>query len=329
MWKIAVDAMGGDNAPKAIIEGALLALKRHDNIHISLIGQKDVIDQYLPEGVERVDVVHMPEVIETCEPPLVAIRKKKNSSLVEGLYMVKDGRADAFITAGSTGATLSGALFYTGRIKGIQRPALAPMLPTKDGNALLIDCGANAEVKEEYLVQFAHMGSAYMELVMGVQNPKVALVNIGAEDEKGSELYRNTHKRLREEETINFVGNLEARYANSGEADVLVCDGFTGNILLKTMEGTAMFLLKVIKEELTKNVFRKIGALILKGAFKEVKKKLNHDEVGGAPLLGIDGCVIKAHGSSNPYSFSMAVGQAVAYLDGDVTQAIKSKIEKE
>lgn len=326
MWTLAIDAMGGDNAPRAIIEGTITALNKNKNIKVLLFGIESEIRKHLDVVPERVKIIDTPEVIETCEPPLIAIRKKQNSSLIQGLLAVKSGDADAFISAGSTGAVMAGALFRVGRIKGIKRPALAPVMPTKTGTAILIDCGANADCEVAFLEQFALMGSAYMELVENVKNPRVGLINIGAEEEKGNTLYKETHKALKKISVINFVGNIEARDCSLGTADVLVCDGFTGNILLKSMEGMAKYLFSLIKEQIMQSAIRKFGYLLLKKGFIKVKSSLDYKEYGGAPLLGIEGCVIKAHGSSDAYSFSGAITQAIKYLDKDVTSMIKGKL---
>ena len=327
MWTLAVDAMGGDNAPKDIILGTLDALEKNNNIKVLMYGIETEIKKYMPEENDRVTIIDCPEVIETCEPPLIAIRKKTNSSLIKGLLAVKSGEADAFISAGSTGAVMAGALFKVGRIKGIERPALAPILPTKQGKAMLIDCGANADCEVKFLEQFALMGSAYMELVEGIKNPRVGLVNIGVEEEKGNNLYKKTYKSLKEMDTINFVGNIEARDTTEGEADVLVCDGFTGNIVLKTLEGMATYLFSLIKEQIMQSGIRKLGYLLMKSGFRTVRDKLDHKAYGGAPLLGIKGCIIKAHGSSDPGAFFGAIKQAVIYLEQDVTNVIGKKIE--
>jgi len=327
MWTLAIDAMGGDNAPKSIVEGTLLALEQNKNIKVLMYGIEDEIKKHMPENHERVTVVDCPEIIETCEAPLIAIRKKTKSSLIKGLLAVKSGEADAFISAGSTGAVMAGALFKVGRIKGIDRPALAPILPTKQGKALLIDCGANADCEVKFLEQFALMGSAYMELVENVKNPRVGLINIGVEEEKGNNLYKKTYKSLNQMETINFVGNIEARDTTDGEADVLVCDGFTGNIVLKTLEGMATYLFSMIKEQIMQNGIRKLGYLLMKNGFRKVRDKLDHKAYGGAPLLGIKGCVIKAHGSSDDGAFFGAIKQAIKYLDQDVSSVIRTKIE--
>ncbi len=327
MYKIAIDAMGGDNAPNEIIKGALDARREMEGVEIVLLGKKDVIQAQLDKLGETAEIIDAPDVIHTGDKPLVAIRQKKNSSLIKGLLMVKDGTADAFVSAGSTGAVFAGALFNVGRIKGVDRPALAAILPTRDGKTILLDIGANADCKEKYLIQFAKMGRTYMKYVEGVANPTVGLINIGTEEEKGSELYREVNKLMREDESLNFVGNVEPREALNSAADVLVCDGFTGNILLKTLEGMAVYLFKNIKAELMKNIVTKLAAAILKKGFNNVRGKIDHKEYGGTPLLGVQGCVIKAHGSSDAYSFKRAIVQAVNYLEKDITNVIKDTVE--
>ncbi len=327
--RIAVDAMGGDFAPKEIVQGSVLALERYPELTITLVGLQDAMEQALGEASrERLTLLHAPSVIATGEPPLEAIRKKKDSSLIMGLDLVKQGVADAFISAGSTGAVMSGALFHLGRIKGIARPALAPMLPTKTGRALLIDCGANADCKSSYLVQFAMMGSAYMKEVCGLENPRVALVNIGAEEEKGNLLTREVHQLLRAS-SLNFVGNIEPREALFGGADVLVTDGFAGNMVLKSLEGAAMFLMDMMKEEFMASLPRKLGAALLMPALRKVKARMDYTEYGGAVLLGVEGCVIKAHGVSKAKSFANAVTQAVQCVQGDVAGKIRSALAEE
>ncbi len=327
MFKIAIDAMGGDNAPNEIIKGALDAQKEMEGIEVVLLGQKDIIQKQMDLHSEKAEIIDCPEVIHTGDKPLVAIRAKKNSSLIKGLLMVKENTADAFVSAGSTGAVFAGALFNVGRIKGVDRPALAAILPTQNGKTILLDIGANADCKDKYLIQFAKMGRTYMKLVEGIDNPTMGLINIGTEEEKGSELYREVNKLMREDESLNFVGNIEPRDALNGAADVLVCDGFTGNVLLKTLEGMAVYLFKNIKAELYKNIFTKLAAAVLKNGFKNVKIKIDHKEYGGTPLLGVQGCVIKAHGSSDAYSFKRAIMQAVNYLEKDITNVIKDTVE--
>lgn len=326
MYKIAIDAMGGDNAPNEIIKGALDARREIEGIEIVLLGQKEVIERELAKHGEKAEVIDCPEVIHTGDKPLVAIRTMRNSSLIQGLLMVKDKSADAFVSAGSTGAVFAGALFNVGRIKGIDRPALAALLPTKEGKTMLLDIGANADCKDKYLIQFARMGRTYMKLVEGIENPRVGLINIGAEEEKGNELYREVHQMMKKDDNLNFIGNVEPREALNSAADVLVCDGFTGNVLLKTLEGMATYLFKNIKLELMRNLKTKIAAAILKKGFLNVKSKLDHKEYGGTPLLGVQGCVIKAHGSSDAYSFKRAIVQAKTYLDNDITNVIKDII---
>ena len=327
MYKIAIDAMGGDNAPNEIIKGALDARREAEGVEVVLLGQKDIIQAQLDKLGETAEIIDAPDVIHTGDKPLVAIRQKRNSSLIKGLLMVKDGTADAFVSAGSTGAVFAGALFNVGRIKGVDRPALAAILPTQKGKTILLDIGANADCKDKYLIQFAKMGRTYMKLVEGIENPTVGLINIGTEEEKGNELYREVNKLMREDESLNFVGNVEPREALNSAADVLVCDGFTGNILLKTLEGMAVYLFKNIKAELMKNIITKLAAAILKKGFNNVRGKIDHKEYGGTPLLGVQGCVIKAHGSSDAYSFKRAIIQAVNYLEKDITNVIKDTVE--
>ncbi len=327
MYTIAIDAMGGDNAPNDIIKGALDARREIEGIEIVFLGKKDIIQKQLEKYEETAEIIDTQQVIHTGDKPLIAIRRKKDSSLVKGLLMIKDNTADAFVSAGNTGAIFAGALFNVGRIKGVDRPALAVILPTKTGRTILLDIGANADCKEKYLVQFAKMGRAYMKFVEGIENPTVGLINIGSEEEKGSELYRNVHQMMKKDESLNFVGNVEPRDALNSAADVLVCDGFTGNVLLKTLEGMATYLFKNIKIELMRNIWTKLAAAILKKGFINVKSKLDHKEHGGTPLLGVRGCVIKAHGSTDAYSFKRAILQAKIYLDKDITNVIKDTIE--
>lgn len=323
---IAVDVMGGDRGPAEIIEGVKTALTRHPELRVTVIGPMDVLKGALIEGMpDRLSLLHSPEIITTEEPPLVAIRRKKDSSLMLGINMLRERQTDAFLSCGSTGAVMSGALFNVGRIRGAKRPALSPTLPTRTGKALLIDCGANADCKPDYLVQFGYMGAAYMQVVHGIKNPRVGLVNIGVEEEKGNELYRETHGLLKRS-GLNFVGNIEARDVLDGSADVLVCDGFTGNILLKTMEGTASYIMGALKQELTRSTLTKLAAALLRSRFVAIKKKMDYTEYGGALLLGIDGCIIKAHGSSNAKAFSFAIEQAIAYVEGDVTRLISERL---
>jgi len=325
--KIAIDAMGGDHAPEAVLQGALLAREENPDAELILLGRLADMEAVL-EGVsrERLTLVDAPEVIETGDAPIQSIRTKKNSSLVRGLAMVKAGEADAFVSAGSTGALMAGALFGIGRIKGIERPALAPLLPTRKGTrSMLIDCGANAQCRPESLLQFAQMGTAYMNAVEGVDKPVVALMNIGTEEEKGNDLYKEAHQALKAS-GLNFYGNLEARDTLEGVADVLVCDGFTGNMILKTIEGTAKFILRFMKDRFLGSLHGKLGALLLKGDLKAAQKELDYTQYGGAPLLGVKGVVIKAHGSSNDLAFSRAVGQATKAVRQNLVRRIEETL---
>ena len=327
--KIFVDAMGGDFAPQAPVEGAIEALRRYPEIEVVLAGAIPEIEKYLVDCDDvrsRIELVDAPEVITNEESPVMGVRRKTNSATVKGMLALRDKAVDGFVSAGSTGAVLAGGMFRLGRIPGIERPALAPMLPNGKGYVLLIDCGANVDCKPEYLIQFGMMGTAYMQGVMGVKNPRVGLVNIGAEAEKGNALVKETYP-LMEQAPYNFVGNVEARDVMSDTADVLVADGFAGNLILKNTEGVAMALLKIIKSEMMADTRGKIAGLIGKPAFKRVKKLMDYTEVGGAPLLGVQGAVVKAHGSSNAHAFSCAIGQLVKMIDGKVVSIIEKGVE--
>ena len=327
--KIAVDIFGGDNSPSALIDGCVDAAKLYDDVEFIFTGDERIITDYMSEkgyGSSRISIIDAPETITCGEQPTVAIKRKKNSSLVKALELVASKEADAFVSAGSTGAVLAGATLIVRRIKGVKRPALAPVMPTVKGPVLLIDCGANVDCKPNYLQQFAVMGSAYMKKVCGIDAPRVGLINNGAEAEKGNELTKSAYKLL-ENTDINFVGNCEARYTMTGDYDVLVCDGFVGNAVLKCTEGVARSVMSIMKQELMASPITKLGALISKSGFKRVKKRMDYTEYGGAPLLGINGCIIKAHGSSNAKAITSAIGQARSYCIGDVTAAIQSGIE--
>lgn len=331
MIKIVLDAMGGDNAPQATCEGALLALRADKELTIILAGDPKQIAPYInnAEDVkERLIVLDAPEVITNNESPALAIRQKKDSAIVRGMLMVREGEADGFVSAGSTGAVLVGGMLRLGRIPGIERPALAPLLPGKKGHFLLIDCGANVDCKPEYLAQFGLMGDAFMEKTMGIARPRIGLVNNGAEEEKGNALYAEAHQLLKKKD-INFVGNVEARYIPADQADVIVCDGFDGNIILKYTEGVAETLLGMIKQELMADTRSKIGALLAKPAFARVKKLMDYTEVGGAPLLGVRGAVVKAHGSSNAKAIFGAIRQASLMIRSKVPEAIEQKLVKQ
>ena len=327
--KVALDAMGGDNAPTEIVKGAVDVISKRDDIKVYLIGQEDVVAKELSKysfPKERIDIVDAPEVIEMAEPPVEAIRKKKQSSIVVGMNMVKNREADAFISAGSSGAVLVGGQVIVGRIKGIQRPPLAPLIPTEKGVSLLIDCGANVDARAEHLVQFAKMGSIYMEHVVGIKNPRVAIVNIGAEDEKGNALVKETLPMLRECETINFVGSIEARDIPKGDVDVIVCAAIVGNVILKLYEGLSSTLIGVIKKGLKSTLKSKIGAALALPALKKTLKAFDATEYGGAPLLGLNGLVVKTHGSSKAKEISNAIYQCVAFKENAINDKIKENI---
>lgn len=328
--KIAVDAFGGDNAPRAVVEGCISALKTYDDISITLCGDEQSIRNELAAleyDSTRVEIHHAPEVIGCDEQPTMAIRRKKNSSLVKAMELVRDKEAECVLSAGSTGAVLAGATFIVRRIDGIKRPALGVVFPAEKGCVLVMDCGANVDCKPSYLMQFAVMASAYMKDVMGVENPRIGLLNNGAEAEKGNELTKSAY-RLLESAPVNFVGNCEARDILSGQYDAVVCDGFAGNIVLKYTEGLSSTLISMLKGELMADTASKIGALLAKPAFRRFKKIMDYTEYGGAPLLGIDGGVVKAHGSSNAKAFAAAVGQARRFALGGINDSIREAIAK-
>ena len=326
---IYVDAMGGDLAPEAPVKGTIAALRKYPDLEIILAGRLDEVKPFLADYEDvkdRLTLEEAPEVITNHESPVMGVRKKVNSATVQGMLKVRNGEADGFVSAGSTGATLAGGMFRLGRIPGIERPALAPLIPNGKGYFLLIDCGANVDCKPEYLVQFGIMGDAYMKGVMGMDNPRIGLVNIGAEAEKGNALVKETYP-LMEKAPYNFIGNVEARDIPLDQADVVVTDGFGGNLILKYTEGLATALMGMIKKEMMADVRGKIGGMIAKPAFRRVKKLLNSDEIGGAPLLGVQGAVVKAHGSSNDYAFCSAIGQCVKMIEGRVVRKIEEKLK--
>ena len=329
MIRVAVDAMGGDYAPVEMVKGAVDAVAKTDQIEIALVGKEDVVRRELEKysyPKDRIRVVHASEVIETEEPPVNAIRKKKDSSIVVGMNMVKKQEADAFVSAGSSGAILVGGQVIVGRIKGIERAPLAPLIPTAKGPALLIDCGANVDARASHLVQFAQMGSIYMKHVVGVDNPKVAIVNIGAEEEKGNQLVKETYPLLKECKDINFTGSIEARDIPKGDADVIVCEAFVGNVILKLYEGLAGTLLSKVKQGLMSTLRSKIGALLIKPALKKTMKEFNTDDHGGAPLLGLRGLVVKTHGSSNAKDVKMGILQCVQFTEEQINEKIKENL---
>ena len=328
--KIYVDAMGGDFAPEAPVKGALRALRQYPHLEIILAGRLEEVRPFLAgsEDVEsRLILEEAPEVITNHESPVMGVRKKVNSATVQGMLKVRSGEADGFVSAGSTGATLAGGMFRLGRIPGVERPALAPVINNGRGRFLLIDCGANVDCKPEYLVQFGVMGDAYMRGVWGLEKPRIGLANIGAEAEKGNALVKETYP-LMEKAPYDFVGNVEARDIPLDAADVIVTDGFSGNLILKYTEGLAKALLGVIKQELMADFRGKVAGLLARPSFGRVKKVLDPDEVGGAPLLGVQGAVVKAHGSSNDYAFCNAISQCVRMIDGRVVQIIEEGVRK-
>lgn len=328
--RVVVDAMGGDNAPKEIIKGAMEAIGQNDSIQVILTGKEEVIKDELAGytyNKDQVTVVNATEVIETAEPPVMAIRKKKDSSIVVGLKMVKNGEADAFVSAGSSGAILAGGQLLVGRIKGVERPPLAPLVPTAKGFSLLIDCGANVDARPSHLVQFAQMGSIYMENVMGIKNPKVGILNIGAEEEKGNALVKETFPLLKECKGINFIGSIEARDVPYGEADVIVSEAFAGNIALKMYEGVGGVLLSKIKGSLMSSLRSKIGALLIKPALKSTMKAFDASEYGGAPLLGLNGLVVKTHGNAKAKEVRNSILQCVTFKEQRISEKITECIQ--
>jgi glycerol-3-phosphate acyltransferase PlsX len=329
MIKVAVDAMGGDNAPGEIVKGAIEAVATRNDIKVLLVGQQDVIAEELGKYTypkEQVEIVNADEVIETAEPPVMAIRKKKNSSIVVAMNMVKHMEADAIVSAGSSGALLVGGQVIVGRIKGIDRPPLAPLIPTEKGASLLIDCGANVDARPSHLVQFARMGSIYMEHVVGIKNPRVAIVNIGAEEDKGNALVKETFPLLKECTDINFVGSIEAREIPHGEADVIVCEAFTGNVILKLYEGIASTLVGAIKKGMMSTLRSKIGAVLALPALKQTLKAFDASAYGGAPLLGLNGLVVKTHGSAKANEVKNSIIQCVTFKEQDISGKIKKNI---
>lgn len=330
--RVAVDAMGGDNAPVEIVKGAVEATKERENIKVFLVGKEDVINAELNNYTfdkERITVVNANDVISNEEAPVMAIRSKKDSSIVVALNMVKNGEADAFVSAGSTGAVLVGGQLIVGRIKGVERPPLAPLIPTANGVSLLIDCGANVDARSSHLVQFAKMGSVYMEHVVGIKNPRVAIVNIGAEEEKGNMLVKETFPLLKNCNDINFIGSIEAREIPSGAADVIVCEAFVGNVILKLYEGLGSTLIKKIKNGLMSTTKSKIGALLCKPALKETLKTFDASKYGGAPLLGLKGLVVKTHGSSKSVEVKNSIIQCITFTEQQINDKIKMNIQVE
>ncbi|MDR1912865.1 MAG: phosphate acyltransferase PlsX [Clostridiales bacterium] len=330
---IAIDAMGGDSAPAEIVKGALESLSDGD-FKLILIGVESAIKRELAKyslsdnQINRIEIVAAKDIIGNDESPVQAIRTKKDSSIVRGLNLLKDQKAQAFLSAGATGAVLTGATLIVGRVRGIERPALGTLLPNSRGFSFLIDSGANVDAKPQYLLQFASMGSLYMEHILSVKKPRVGLLNIGAEREKGNALTKEAYGLLEKSSDINFVGNVEARDVPLGAVDVVVCDAFAGNIVLKYTEGFAKAMMGMIKEELMSSYMSRIGALLAKDAFSNLKKRFDYREVGGAPLLGLKGLAVKAHGSSDSLAIRSALKQCVSFCAKDVVEKIARSIQK-
>jgi len=325
--KLALDAMGGDHAPKEIVLGAIKAVQAFDDLHICLVGDEAKIKEHLTPH-DRISILHTEEVILGTDEPVKAVRRKKNSSMVLAAKLVSDGEADGCISAGNTGALMATGLFIVGRIEGIERPALAPTLPTIGGEGfLLLDVGANVDAKPEHLLQNAIMGSIYAEKVRGVKNPRVGLLNIGTEEKKGNELSKLAFDLIKEA-PVNFIGNVEARDLLDGVADVVVTDGFTGNMVLKTIEGTALSVFKMLKTTLYSSLKTKLAAAVLKPDLMQLKAKMDYSEYGGAGLFGLKAPVIKAHGSSDANSVYNAIRQTRDMVEKKVAPTIKDAISK-
>ena len=327
--KVAVDAMGGDYAPQEPVKGAVAAVNDSQEVFIYLVGRQEEIQRELDKYTypkDRIQVVPAEEVIETGEPPVKAIQKKKNSSLVVALKLVRQGEASAFVSCGSTGAVLVGGQVLVGKIRGVERAPLAPLIPTAKGVSLLIDCGANVDARSSHLVQFAKMGSIYMENVMGIKNPRVGLVNIGAEEEKGNALVKETFPLLKECPDINFIGNVEARDIPKGVCDVIVCEAFVGNVILKLYEGVGATLISKVKEGMMTSLRSKVGALLVKPALKSTLKSFDASQYGGAPLLGLKGLVVKSHGSSKSGEMRNSILQCITFTREDICGKIRDHI---
>lgn len=326
--RIVVDGMGGDNAPKAVVGGVVEAINEF-NVEIAITGDKELLEQEFADyefDRSKLEIIHTTEVIENEEKPVQAIRRKKDSSMVVALNLVKENKADAIVSAGSTGALLTGATLIVGRIKGIDRPCLCPCMPNiKGGMTIIADSGANADCKPRNLSEFAMMSNIYLKKVLGMENPRIGLGNIGSEEGKGNELVKSAYNELKTMD-LNFIGNIEGRDVIESKADVIVCDGFTGNIMLKTCEGVAMGMMKLMKETLMSSFKGKLGALLIKEDMRKLKAFLDYSEYGGAPFLGVKGGVIKAHGSSNSKAIKNAIKQAINFTEGNVVEDIEAYI---
>ena len=324
--KLAIDGMGGDHAPQSVVEGVLLALNDFPNVEIQLYGKEQELKKYISSSHERLEIVHCEEVVEGEDDPARAVRRKKDSSMTRMLEAVSEGRANACLSAGNTAALMAGGLFKVGRIEGVFRPALSTTLPTIDGKGfLMLDLGANSEAKPENLLQYAIMGDIYAKKVRGIDNPRIGLLNIGTEEKKGNELTKSVYQLL-SDSNLNFVGNVEARDLLQNVADVVVTDGFTGNMVLKSIEGTAGAMMSMLKEVFMASGKTKIGALLVKSELKGLKTKLDYSEHGGAALFGLQAPVVKAHGSSNARAIYNAIRQASIMVEHDVTKIMTTTI---
>ena len=330
--KIIVDIFGGDNSPEALVKGSIDAMTERSDLEIVMVGDESKIADELKKykhDAGKIEIINAKDVITNDDVPTMAIKTKKESSLVKALEALKS-REDicGMVSAGSTGAVLTGGIFKVGRIKSVSRPALAPVLPTKTGgNVCLIDCGANVDCRPEFLTQFALMGSCYMKAVFGIENPRVGLVSVGVEDKKGNELTKEVFKALKEM-PINFVGNMEARDALTGNYDVLVCDGFVGNVLLKTAEGTAGMVMSMLKKAIMGSASAKFGSLFMKKAFGKLKHDMDYNRRGGAPFLGVEKVMVKAHGGSNDIAVKAAVLQTVKMAENNLVASIKQELDR-
>ncbi len=328
---VALDAMGGDYAPVETVKGGVDAVNASKEIKVLMVGDEEKIRKELAKYTydqERIEVVGATEVIDNNEPPVQAIRNKKDSSLVRCQRLVKQGEADAMVSAGSTGAVLAGGQLIVGRIKGVHRPPLAPLIPTEKGFSMLIDCGANVDARAAHLLQFAKIGTLYMRHIMGIENPKVAIVNIGTEEEKGNQLVKEAYPLLRECSSINFIGSIEARNIPAGDADVIVCEAFVGNVILKLYEGVAMTLVHKLKASLNASFRGKVGGLLVKPAVKTMMKEFDATEYGGAPLLGLKGLVVKSHGSSNAYEIQNSILQCISFKKQNINVRIEEALNQ-
>lgn len=328
---VALDAMGGDYAPVETVKGGVDAVNASKEIKVLMVGDEEKIRKELAKYTydqERIEVVAATEVIDNNEPPVQAIRNKKDSSLVRCQRLVKQGEADAMVSAGSTGAVLAGGQLIVGRIKGVHRPPLAPLIPTEKGFSMLIDCGANVDARAAHLLQFAKIGTLYMRHIMGIENPKVAIVNIGTEEEKGNQLVKEAYPLLRECSSINFIGSIEARNIPAGDADVIVCEAFVGNVILKLYEGVAMTLVHKLKASLNASFRGKVGGLLVKPAVKTMMKEFDATEYGGAPLLGLKGLVVKSHGSSNAYEIQNSILQCISFKKQNINVRIEEALNQ-